>query len=145
MSTSDATVVLLIRLAKSVYKYATDDVLGIRLKEYVTLSNLREGARAQSELCATMHMDANNCVLLLNELEDAGWTQRTRDPGDRRRHVVVITAKGRTALERARAAQETLEDEVFASLDPEEREQLRELLRKTLVGLHPRAEEPVAP
>ena len=34
---------------------------------------------------------------------------------------------------------------MFASLDADEREQLRELLRKTLVGLHPRAEEPVAP
>ena len=90
----DATVVLLIRLAKSVYKYATDDVLGIRLKEYVTLSNLRDGARAQSELCAAMHMDANNCVLLLNDLEAAGRVERKRDPADRRRHIVRDDAGG---------------------------------------------------
>jgi DNA-binding MarR family transcriptional regulator len=98
----------------------------------------------QQDLCETLMLDANNCVLLLNELEDAGCTQRKRDAGDRRRHMVEITPAGHKALERARRAQDSLEDEVLAALDPEEREQLRALLRKTLVALHPRPEEPVA-
>ena len=39
-------------------------------------------------------MDANNLVLLLNELEDAGLVRRVRDPADRRRHLVQITEEG---------------------------------------------------
>ncbi len=140
------TLAMLLHLSKAVHRRSSEELLGMRLRQFLVLSYLNERSPSrQQDLCETLMLDANNCVLLLNELEDAGWTQRTRDPGDRRRHVVVITAKGRTALERARAAQDTLEDEVFASLDAEERDQLRELLRKTLVGLHPRAEEPVAP
>ena len=133
-ASSDATVVLLIRLAKSVYKYATDDVLGIRLKEYVTLSNLRDGARAQSELCATMHMDANNCVLLLNDLEAAGRVERKRDPADRRRHLDDVAPAGTKALARAERAMEGLEGEVLGALTPDEREVLRGLLGRALAG-----------
>ena len=109
-------------------------MLGIRLKEYVTLSNLRDGARAQSELCATMHMDANNCVLLLNDLEDAGRVERRRDPADRRRHIVEMTPAGRKALARAERAMEGLEGEVLGALTPDEREVLRGLLGRALAG-----------
>ena len=136
---------MLLHLSKAVHRRSSEELLGMRLRQFLVLSYLNERSPSrQQDLCETLMLDANNCVLLLNELEDAGWAQRTRDAGDRRRHVVVITAKGRAALEQARAAQATLEDEVLAALDPEEREQLRGLLRKTLLGLHPRAEEPVA-
>jgi DNA-binding MarR family transcriptional regulator len=71
-------------------------------------------------------------VLLLNELEAAGFAQRRRDPGDRRRHLVEITPAGRSAAERAERAQEAIEDEVLAALSLEERAQLRELLGRAL-------------
>jgi DNA-binding MarR family transcriptional regulator len=117
----------------------------MRLRQFLVLSYLNERSPSrQQDLCETLMLDANNCVLLLNELEDAGWTERKRDVADRRRHVVEITDEGRAALERARRAQDTLEDEVLAALDPDEREQLRALLRKTLAGLHARTHEPVA-
>ena len=136
---------MLLHLSKAVHRRSSDELLGMRLRQFLVLSYLNERAPCrQQDLCETLMLDANNCVLLLNELEDAGWTQRKRDADDRRRHMVEITPAGHTALERARRAQDSLEDEVLASLDPEEREQLRALLRKTLVGLHPRAEEPVA-
>jgi len=130
----DGTIVLLIRLSKAVYRRATDEVLGIRLKEYVTLFNLRDGARAQSELCATMHLDPNNCVLLLNDLEAAGHVERKRDPADRRRHIVEMTPAGRKALLQAESAMESLEDEVLGALAPDEREVLRGLLGRALAG-----------
>ena len=136
---------MLLHLSKAVHRRSSDELLGMRLRQFLVLSYLNERAPCrQQDLCETLMLDANNCVLLLNELEDAGWTQRKRDAGDRRRHMVEITPAGHKALERARRAQDSLEDEVLAALDPEEREQLRALLRKTLVGLHPRPEEPVA-
>jgi DNA-binding MarR family transcriptional regulator len=139
------TLAMLLHLSKAVHRRSSEELLGMRLRQFLVLSYLNERSPSrQQDLCETLMLDANNCVLMLNELETAGWTQRTRDAHDRRRHVVVITDEGRAALERARAAQDTLEDEVLAALDPEEREQLRELLRKTLLGLHPRTEEPVA-
>ena len=135
---------MLLHLSKAVHRRSSDELLGMRLRQFLVLSYLNERAPCrQQDLCETLMLDANNCVLLLNELEEAGWTQRKRDAGDRRRHMVEITAEGHKALERGRRAQDSLEDEVLAALDPEEREQLRALLRKTLVGLHARPTEPV--
>jgi DNA-binding MarR family transcriptional regulator len=139
------TLAMLLHLSKAVHRRSSEELLGMRLRQFLVLSYLSERSPSrQQDLCETLMLDANNCVLLLNELEDAGWTQRTRDTGDRRRHVVVITDDGLTALERARRAQDSLEDEVLSGLEPDERDQLRVLLRKTLLALHPRAEETVA-
>jgi DNA-binding MarR family transcriptional regulator len=133
-SVPESSIVLLIRLSKAVYRHATEDVLGMRLKEYVTLSNLRDGARAQSELCAAMHLDPNNCVLLLNDLEELGYIERRRDPADRRRHIVEMTPAGKKALVRAERAMEGLEGEVLGALSAEEREVLRDLLSRAFAG-----------
>jgi DNA-binding MarR family transcriptional regulator len=117
-----------------VHRSATDEVLGVRLKDYVTLALLRNGARAQAELCAAVGMDPNNCVLLLNHLEAAGHVERKRDPADRRRHIVELTPAGRKALDRAEREIESLEDEVLGALTLDEREQLRSLLIRALTA-----------
>src|SRR3954452_24760835 len=98
MSTSAGSLPLLIQLTKSIYRRATEDVIGLKLKAYLTLLALRDGQLAQQELCTAMHMDPNNCVLMLNELEGTDYVERRRDPADRRRHIVVLTAGGREAL-----------------------------------------------
>lgn len=79
-------------------------------------------------------MDANNLVLLLNELEAFDFVRRRRDPEDRRRHIVEITDAGRAALRQGERARETIEDDVLGALDPDERESLRALLAKALHG-----------
>jgi DNA-binding MarR family transcriptional regulator len=141
MSTSQSqlgSIPLLIRLTRAVYKRATDEVLGMKLKGYMTLSSLRDrGEMPQSELCIAMHLDPNNCVILLNHLEAEGWIERRRDPADRRRHIVVLTSEGREALTRAERAMGSLEAEVFGALSPDERQVLHDLLTRAL------AEEPV--
>ena len=98
------SIVSLIRLTKLVYKEATEDVLGMKLKGYVTLSNLRDTNLSQQELCIATHMDANNCALMLNHLEELEWIERRRDPADRRRHIVCLTDLGREKLLLAEAA-----------------------------------------
>src|SRR5262245_29085826 len=118
--------VLLTRLAKVVYRRSDEEQLGMRLRWYVALSfvNDHDGAPQQA-LGEALCIDANNLVLLLNELEAAAYVERTRDPLDRRRHVVHITAAGRRALDRAERAQESLEADVLGALHPEERATLR--------------------
>lgn len=127
------TIVLLTRLAKVVHRRSSEELLGMSLRHYVALSTLRYLAPAtQQAFCERLWLDPNNCVLLLNELEDAGYVERRRDPEDRRRHLVDITAKGLAAFDRAESAQESLEDEVLAGLSADERAQLRRLLMAAL-------------
>src|SRR3954466_1560533 len=133
-ASSPGSIVLLTRLSRLVYKRATEDVLGMRLKMYVTLSNLRDGPRGQQDLCVSMHLDPNNCVLLLNDLENEGYVERRRDPTDRRRHIVQMTPAGHKAMLAAERAMETREDDVLGALEPDEREVLRSLLARALAA-----------
>jgi DNA-binding MarR family transcriptional regulator len=135
MTTAAATgsMNLLTRLSRDVYRRATEDVIGIRLKQFIALDYLREqGGTTQQQLGETLHLDKNNCVILLNDLEEDGYVARRRDPTDRRRHIVEMTPEGEEALEKAEVKLETLEEEVVGNLSAEERATLSELLRKAL-------------
>src|ERR1700742_518108 len=132
------TMGLLSQLNRVVYRRATEDVIGMKLKQLITLELLvkNEGCLQQG-LGATLMVDPNNCVLLLNDLDDRGYVERQRDPEDRRRHIVVITAAGIKALKKAEAKLETLEGEVLSNLDTAEREQLGDLLARAMEGQDP--------
>ena len=140
MSTSGeiGSMVLLTRLARLVYKAASEEALGMKLKAYATLSVLRNGPVPQQDLCIAMHLDPNNCVLMLNEMEAAGHVRRSRDPADRRRHIVEITDGGRRAVARSDEALNEVEGQVLGNLSAEERATLRRLLNRAA------AEQPVA-
>jgi len=134
-ATTPGSMVLLTRLSRVVYRRATDDVLGMSLKEYSALSLLREQPNvSQQAFCEAVHLDPNNCVLLLNSLEAAGLVERRRDQADRRRHIVVLTPRGRKALEQADRALESVEDEVLDALTRDERAALRDLLLRAARG-----------
>ena len=125
--------VLLTRLARRVYRVATDERLGMRMKVFSTLNQVRDaGTISQQALAEVLGIDANMLVLLLNEAEDAGFARRVRDPKDRRRHNVELTDAGRAALVRAEAGVEEAEEGILATLDDAERAQLRALLAKAL-------------
>ena len=132
-SASPGPLGLLTRLSRVVYRRATEDVLGMRLKAFVALTHLRhQPGMTQREFGEAVMLDPNNAVLLLNDIEKAGWAERRRDPEDRRRHVVEIPPAGLEALERADRALDGLEDEVLAPLSADERETLRDLLARVL-------------
>jgi DNA-binding MarR family transcriptional regulator len=127
---------LLVQLNKGIHRRSSEEMLGMRLKAYMTLGHIRDHAgTTQQELESALLMDANSVVLILNELEAREFSIRRRDPQDRRRHIVEITAAGRRALERADRAREALEDELTAPLSADERKTLRKLLERVLDGL----------
>src|SRR3954452_13619535 len=128
------SLVLLTRLAREVFGRSTEDVLGIRLKQYMLLRDLHDhgGAVAQQTLCGTLHLDPNNLVLMLNEIEAAGFAERRRDPDDSRRHIVELTPAGVRALERAEKGVQSVEDEVLSRLSAKERVDLGRLLSRAL-------------
>jgi DNA-binding MarR family transcriptional regulator len=135
MTGRPGTITLLSRLSKTVYRRTPEELLGMRLRQYLVLSFLaeRDGV-PQHELADLLCIDANNLVILLNELESLGFAQRHRDPEDRRRHIVVLTDEGRSAYKRAEKAREVIEDDVLAALDADERETLQRLLAKAVAG-----------
>src|SRR5215210_4852316 len=93
------------------------------------------GGLAQRELMQTMGVDPSILVTLLNPLEADGLVARERDPGDRRRHLVTLTPAGERQLASASRAQKETEDTLFASLDGDQREDLRALLLVLRDGL----------
>ena len=129
------SIVLLTRLARVVYRRSSEDLLGIRLKHLMALAYLRDHEEASQQVFSeALHLDANSCVLLLNELEALGFATRRRDPADRRRHLLALTETGRAALEHAERAQQTIEGDVLAGLSAEERTTLHDLLARALAG-----------
>src|SRR5664280_976106 len=137
MKTETATgpIVLLTRLARVVYRRSPVEMVGMRLREMGALAYLRDHQQAtQHALSRALCIDANNCVLLLNDLEALRYVERRRDPVDRRRHLVELTARGRIALERAELAKGSVEDDVLGALSAEERCVLQRLLSRALEG-----------
>ncbi|MBL7496582.1 winged helix-turn-helix transcriptional regulator [Frankia sp. CNm7] len=125
--------VLLTRLGRQVYRDATEDLLGMGLKQFVVLNQLREDVGTpQQRLAEHLCLGANILVLLLNGVESAGWAERRRDPADRRRHLVHRTPAGTAALARAEQAMDSVEDLVLGHLSPDERATLRALLARAL-------------
>ncbi len=98
-------------------------------RQFQVLALLHDhGAIGQRELGPTMGVDPSILVTLLNPLEAAGLVSRQRDLADRRRHVVTLTPSGRRRLDNAARAQRATEDAIFAGLDDDQRDQLRDLL-----------------
>jgi DNA-binding MarR family transcriptional regulator len=127
---------LVTMLSKSVYNaIAERDGTSVTLKQIVALSYLRElGPVGQKYFGAVLCMDANNTVLLLNELESDGLLVRKRDPEDRRRHVVELTEMGLHVLHQAEIGMSEIEDRLLAALDDDQRRQLGALVHQALYG-----------
>jgi len=131
---------LLTQVHKALNRRTGEDILGMRFKPYMTLGYVRDHpGTTQQEIESALFMDANSVVLILNELEAAQFSVRRRDPNDRRRHIVEITASGRRALERADKARDSMEDEVLRALSADERKSLRTLLERVLESLYSEA------
>jgi DNA-binding MarR family transcriptional regulator len=131
-----AITIPLMRLLRQIHVRATDEVLGMKLKQVILLSHLRDARDEvpQQQLGDAIGLDANNLVLMLNDLEVEELVERRRDPADRRRHNVAITTPGRKRLERAEEQLAARDEEVLAALSAEERATLRALLGKALTA-----------
>jgi DNA-binding MarR family transcriptional regulator len=103
---------------------------GLTMRSTYTLTHLADGPVNQQALIDLLGVDPSALVAVLNELEAAGLVSRQRDPSDRRRHIVSITAEGAGALRAVDRVLDGADDELFAALSPAERDQLTGLLQK---------------
>src|ERR671937_1309456 len=90
---------------------------GIRPRHVAALIELRDkGELTQQSLCGHLHLDPTNLVTILNELEQRGYATRRRDPEDRRRHIVEVSAKGLAVIEKVSEVMDRVEDELLDGL-----------------------------
>lgn len=70
VTSARGTITLLSRLSKSVHRQAPESLLGMSLRHYLALSYVADpGGISQQQLSEILCIDANNTVLLLNEME----------------------------------------------------------------------------
>ena len=122
---------LLAHLGRAAKRRVTDvlEAMGIKGPHAFALMQLRDlGPTSQQDLAETLDLDPSKLVAVLNDLESKGLAERRRDPADRRRHIVEISATGRECLADAERAIASFEDEFLRGLDADERRQLQGLL-----------------
>jgi len=122
---------LLVHLARRMQTEAEAElaIFGLRARHVIALTLLRDhGEQNQSDLAATLRMDATNVVALLNELEADDLVTRRRSPLDRRRHTVSLTEAGTARLNEIEDLLTGVEQRVLDPLSPEERQTLYTLL-----------------
>jgi DNA-binding MarR family transcriptional regulator len=104
---------------------------GLNAFHYAVMALLEEDPReTQAAIADALGYDRSQIVRLLDELEEQGLAVRKRDPDDRRRHVVKLTADGHKALAKLRGIMNRLEEEFLAPLDAEQRATLHSLLEQ---------------
>lgn len=85
---------------------------------------------SQSQLCRELSVRKANMVPLVSELERRGLLARTAAPGDRRVHLLTLTALAQSQLPAWRKLVARHETRFFGALTAGERDVMTRLLRK---------------
>ncbi len=105
--------------------------LGVTTTQYGVLVILRscEGLD-QIGLSKKVGLDRSTTGLVIKKLETDGMIVRMEDSGDRRRKVIVLTAKGERKLEALRQPAARAQEIALSAFEPHEAERFLNLLGK---------------
>ena len=131
---------LLVRLGAVLGEIADERLAaaGVDGSEYAVLAVLAsDGPGSQQELAELLGKAPGLMVTAIDGLEQGGLVARVRDPADRRRSRVTLTAAGQKALAHAdRLADQALAD-LFPGFGGDEMSELRRLLERGVALTNP--------
>ena len=91
---------------------------------------------SQKKVSEWIGMDPSDLVSVIDKLEKDGYVVRKRDPQDRRRQLLSLTAKGANMRKKLITVSREAIDETLKPLTAKERETLRSILAKVLDHHH---------
>ena len=94
----------------------------------VVLQHIRDEGSRVTELAERAQLTKQTLVYLVNELERVGYVERVPDPADGRAKLVRPTAKGRAAVDEARAIAAEIERDIAGLIGAERLQELKGLL-----------------
>lgn len=91
--------------------------------------------QAQRDLANLLNISPAAVATSLKSLERGGYVRREPAEGDARCNRVILTEKGRSAVEGCRSALDRVNRRMLAGFSPEEREQIGDFYRRMLHNL----------
>ncbi|MYR30129.1 DNA-binding transcriptional regulator, MarR family [Streptomyces sp. LcepLS] len=114
--------------------------VGMRIRDFFVLAALAGGPElSQQDLSRLLNLDPTTVVTVIDEMERNGHVERRRNPADRRRYNLFLTATGREALATADRVATEVESAFFGGLSADERAALRTTLGVLMAGRWPAA------
>jgi DNA-binding MarR family transcriptional regulator len=102
--------------------------VGLSAREFLVLSFASAEPLSQQDVARRLGIDPTLVVGVVDDLEGRTLLRRDKDPNDRRRYVLTVTAKGNTLLAKARSTAERAEAAFLEPLSATQREQLHAIL-----------------
>lgn len=116
--------------------------IGLTALQYTALTVLeRHPNLTSAQLARNSFVTSQSMADMVTALQDQGFIARHRDPSDRRRLVLSLTADGRKLLRRYRGKVSALEEEMLSALSSRQATELRRSLLACRAALsdHPTA------
>ncbi|HEX3926294.1 MAG TPA: MarR family transcriptional regulator [Streptosporangiaceae bacterium] len=136
---AEPTLLYLIKQVELASRAHLDDIfrpIGMTALQYTALTVLeRHPGLSSAQLARNSFVTAQTMADMVRALEDRGMVERHRDPADRRRLVLALTADGRALLRRYRGSVAELERRMLAGLTADEAAELRRGLNACRVSL----------
>ena len=108
--------------------------LGMSQASWVAVSAIarNEQPLSQSELAQELGVESATIVPLINRLVELELVERVKPDSDKRKRLLVATAKGMALFHQVKAVADALREEILTAITPEEREQTHRVLEKLL-------------
>ncbi|VUS44146.1 Transcriptional regulator SlyA [Klebsiella pasteurii] len=87
---------------------------------------------SQSELAQELGVESATLVPLLNRLVDLGLVERVKTERDKRKRLLIATAKGLEVYQQVKTVADDLREEILTAITPEEQQQTQQVLEKLL-------------
>ncbi len=118
------------QISVSLFMEATAE-LGVTTTQYGVLLILHhfEGLD-QISLAKKVGLDRSTTGLVLKKLEQKGLVVRTNDPGDLRRKIIVLTARGERMLDKLTAPAANAQAAALEPFSDQEASQFKDLLKR---------------